>query len=115
MKEMKSAVITENMRLSAVITALKFLKETSDLYKDVSIVYNWDNNEEHDKVNSKDDKGVSDDSDGISKDGDKEYLPGQSLLDQEQPYRDEVVSIAPGQRPLGLLNDPDAEYLAFPT
>ena len=64
------------------------MKETSDLYKDVSIDYNSDNNEEHDTVNSKDDEGVSDDFDGFSEDGDEEYLPVQTLLDQEQPNRD---------------------------
>ena len=50
-------------------------------------------------------------------DDDDNKTPVMTLLDEQTFYKNEVLSVAPGeeQKPLSLFKDPDAEYLAFPT
>ena len=120
MKEYKHAVETETVRPVAVMTALKLLIDTSELYKEanLSVNANWNSSNEHDErqtTSSREDNNS--DSDSFSEIDDDDRLPVMTLLDERTFDRNEALSLAPGegQRPLSIYRDPNSEYLAFPT
>ena len=114
------AVLTENVRPTAVLAALKVLLNTSDLYKEanISIDTEWSINENGEDMSREDNiNAESDDSDSFSEVDETDNVPVMTLLEEPTIDRNAVVSVAPGegQRPLSIFKDPDAEYLAFPT
>ena len=122
MKELKHAVITENVRPHAVMTALQTLLDTSDLYKEanISIDNDWNLNESSGDnadalLENEEESGTE--SDNFSEIGDDDTAPLMTLLDDQCPDRNEYVSVAPGegQIPISIFKDPNAEYLSFPT
>ena len=121
MKEFKHAVITENIRPVAVMTALQTLLRTSQLYKDANITiddkWNVDNVDVPVESSSNDQPASDSESDAFSEIDDDNETPIMTLLDEQNFDKNEVLSVAPGegQKPLSFFKDPDAEYLAFPT
>ena len=121
MKEFKHAVVTENVRPVAVMTALQTLLNTSELYKEANISINDEWNTENKIVSDTEDErnneSSGDESDTFSEVGDDQNVPLMTLLDEQSVDRNAVLSVAPGegQRPLSIFKDPNAEYLAFPT
>ena len=120
MKEFKHAVETENIRPAAVMTALRWLMDSSELYKEanLSIDENWNApKSDEETVSTSVHQEKSDDSDSFSETEDGDNIPIMTLLDKRSIDRNEVLSLAPGegQRPLSVFKDPDSEYLAFPT
>ena len=119
-KDFKHAVQTENVRPVVVMNALTSLLNTSELYKQANIKVDQGWNEcpvESETVNPGSTKESDDKSDGFSEVDEDDKMPIMTLLDEESPDKNEVLSIAPGegQRPLSIFKDPDSEYLAFPT
>ena len=116
MKELKHAVVTENIRPIAVMTALHTLVNTSELYKEanISIDDNWTVNDTDNQSKTPEDS--DDESDTFSKTC-EDQAPLMTLLDEQTYDKNEILSVAPreGQRPLSIFRDPNAEYLAFPT
>ena len=133
----KSCDFKENIRPSAVICALHYLMNKSELYKSsgVQIDENWlqeinhllaecsntlseqeNNNEEEESDNDE----IADTFNEI-KDTDLHTGNMDTLLDEIEdegnPKYDTEYVFAPGEghRPLALYRDPDAEYLSFPT
>ena len=133
----KSCDFRENIRPSAVICALHYLMNKSELYKSsgVQIDENWlqeinhllaecsntlseqeNNNEEEESDNDE----IADTFNEI-KDTDLHAENMDTLLDEIEdegnPKYDTEYVFAPGEghRPLALYRDPDAEYLSFPT
>ena len=122
MKELKHAVITENVRPHAVMNALRTLLNTSDLYKqaDITVDDKWNKNSKTNDTgsdSSKDDDSSDDNSDTFSELDDRDNAPLMTLLDEQSSDKNAILSVAPGegQRPLSIFKDPHAEYLAFPT
>ena len=120
MKMLKNAVVTENVRPVAVITALQLLMESSSLYREakISVDDEWNTRDEIETDNENEPPNNSDDeSDAFSETGDDERIPVMTLLDEQSLDRNTVLSVAPGegQRPLSIFKDPNAEYLSFPT
>ena len=119
MKELKNAVITENVRPSFVINALKTLTKTSEFYKEanISIDENWSGvdlaTENQNVCNI--DESTNDESDTFSEVEDE--IPLMTFLDDQAYDKNTVISVAPGegQRPLSIFKDPYSEYLSFPT
>ena len=121
MKELKHAVITENVRPLAVMTALQTLLDTSDLYKkaNISIDSDWNINQSDCDIVyalSENDKNHAE-SDSFSETGDDDDAPLMTLLDDQAIDKNEIISVAPGegQKPISIFKDLHAEYLAFPT
>ena len=116
MKELTHAVETENVRPVAVMTALRTLINTSELYKEanISIDDNWTSN--NTDIQSESPQSSDDESDTFSETG-EDQAPVMTLLDEQTYDKNEILSVAPGegQRPLSIFRDPNAEYLAFPT
>ena len=121
MKELKHAVATENVRPIAVMTALRTLLDTSELYKEanVSVDDNWTDEKLNvtDDISSQTQGSVDEESDTFSEVDDEESTPVMTLLDDQTFDKSEILSVAPGegQRPLSIFRDPYSEYLAFPT
>ena len=120
MKELKHSVATENVRPVAVMTALRTLIDTSELYKEANISVDDDWTDETlnvtDDVSNHAQSSVGEESDTFSEVGDEENVPVMTLLDDQTFDKNEVLSVAPGgQRPLSIFRDPHSEYLAFPT
>ena len=121
MKKFKHAVVSENVRPVAVMTALQTLLSTSELYKEANITvndaWNTESKMKSDTENESNNEGSDDESDTFSEIGDDENVPVMTLLDEQSVDRNAVLSVAPGegQRPLSIFKDPNAEYLAFPT
>ena len=120
MKELKNAVVTENVRPVSIMTALQLLMESSSLYKEakISVDNEWNTRDEIEPDNENEPPNNSDDeSDAFSETGDDEKIPVMTLLDEQSLDRNTVLSVAPGegQRPLSIFKDPNAEYLSFPT
>ena len=119
-KEFKHAVVTENIRHAAVLTALQTLMNSSDLYKEANIAIDekWNSKMEPDfeSQSLRTTESGDDESESFSETDDKEY-PLMTLLDEQSVDRNAVLSVAPGegQRPISIFKDPNAEYLAFPT
>ena len=121
MKEFKHAVATENVRPVAVMTALRTLIDTSELYKEANVSADEDWRDE--KMNITDDVSshtqgcVDEESDTFSEVDDAENIPVITLLDDQTFDKNKIVSVAPGegQKPLSIFRDPNSEYLAFPT
>ena len=120
MKEFKHGVATENVRPVAVMTALRTLMNTSELYKEanISIDDDWTVSD----VNCTEDcsslpQDSDDDSETYSETGADDNPPLMTLLDEQTVDKNEILSVAPGegQRPLSIFKDPNSEYLAFPT
>ena len=119
-KKFKHAVVTENIRPVAVMTALQTLMNSSDLYKQANIAIDeeWNSKIEPDFENPPLRKCESgDDESGTFSETDDEEQPLMTLLDEQSVDRNAVLSVAPGegQRPISIFKDPNAEYLAFPT
>ena len=74
-------------------------------------------------IDDKDNQDHNEDSDHFSEIDESEAHTGNTdtlldnILDESNLTNDEQIIFAPGegQRPIGLYNDPDAEYLSFPT
>ena len=120
MKEFKHAVATENVRPVAVMTALRTLMKTSELYQDANISVDDDwisSNTNITDESSNNLQGSDDESDTFSETGENDSTPLMTLLDERNFDKNEVLSVAPGegQRPLSVFKDPYSEYLAFPT
>ena len=120
MKEFKHAVETENIKPAAVMTALRSLMDSSEMYKEanLSIDEHWNtpnSDEETPTTGVYDEK--RDDSDSFSENENGDNIPIMTLLDKQTVDRNEVLSLAPGegQRPISVFKDPNSEYLAFPT
>ena len=124
---------SENVRPFAVLCALHYLMQNSDLYKTsgVQIDQNWireitavQNNDESEVANntSNEDEETST-GDKFDEINEEELHAGNTdtLLDEVFDETSNTGSsqyvFAPGegQRPLSLYNDTDAEYLAFPS
>ena len=120
MKEQTHAVVTENVRPVAVMTALRTLMNTSDLFKEanLSIDNDWTfcDQDIADRTASLP-PGSDNESDTFSETGDDGSVPIMTLLDERASDKNEVLTVAPGegQRPLSIFRDPHSEYLAFPT
>ena len=120
MKEFKHAVAIENVRPVAVMTALRTLMNTSELYQEANIAVDDDWIKCDTKItdeSSSNLQGSDDESDTFSEPGDNDIAPLMTLLDERNFDKNEVLSVAPGegQRPLSVFKDPHSEYLAFPT
>ena len=123
MKEQKHAVATENVRPVAVMTALRTLMNTSELYKEANISIDdyWTacNKDISDNRSTSLSPESDDESDTFSETGDCNdgNVPIITFLDEKTSDKNEVLSVAPGegQRPLSIFRDPHSEYLAFPT
>ena len=128
----KSCDFRENIRPCAVICALHYLMNKSELYKSsgIEIDENWVNeikdtmatmlsagNEENDASNE------DDNSDHFNEIVDSDLQVGNTdtlldeIEDEGNPKYDTEYVFAPGegQKPLALYTDPDAEYLSFPS
>ena len=121
-KEFKHAVVTENVRPHAVMTALRTLLNTSELYKEANVTIDgkWDTSlSESDNIedNSSNEQSSDNESDTFSEVDENDNAPLMTLLDEQSLDKNAVLSVAPGegQRPLSIYRDPNAEYLAFPT
>ncbi|KAL5006836.1 hypothetical protein ScPMuIL_015642 [Solemya velum] len=124
----KKCDFSENVRPLAVLCALHYLVKNSDLYSSsgIEVDENWQvesaENTQEDE-NTIDPENATEDSDHFSEIDDSEVHSGNNdtLLDHmEDPTdqrNDTEYTFAPGegQKPVGLYNDPDAEYLSFPT
>ena len=120
MKEFKHAVAIENVRPVAVMTALRTLMNTSELYQEANISVDEDwisSNTNITDESSSNLQGSDDESDTFSENGDTDVTPLMTLLDERNFDKNEVLSVAPGegQRPLSVFKDTHSEYLAFPT
>ena len=136
----KSSDYVENVRPVAVVSGLHWLMENSELYKEskIEIDNSWLNrfekgNEENknlDVLENVDPKNAEmDTSDDVDLDLDDDDtfseidsserigINTDTLLEDIEPSVDNILTFAPGegQRPLGLFQDSDAEYLSFPT
>ena len=124
----KSSDFVENVRPSAVLSALHWLMSNSEMYQSAEI--HIDNqcmqqilereltaceNDDEDQQNE-DTRDI--DNDGFNEIDDMQQ-PGRldTLLDDPEINATNKLVFAPGegQRPLGIFQDPDAEYLSFPT
>ena len=87
MKEFKHAVITENMRPVALMTALQTLLRTSQVYKDTNITiddkWNVDNGEVPGESSLNDQPASDSESDAFSKIDDNNETPIMTLLDEQ--------------------------------
>ena len=121
MKTYQHAVLTENVRPAAVLSALKYPLDTSDLYKEanISVDTDWNSGNEAPEHSRGDDINDQSDSssDTFSEVDENETAQVMTLLEEPMIDKNAVVSVAPGegQKPLSIFKDPDAEYLAFPT
>ena len=119
MKDFKHAVQTENIRPLAVMTALKFLVNSSELYKQANIKIDdeWHASTMDKKTQSDSSKEHEEDSDDFSEEESDDKMPVVTFLDEQTYDKNEVLSVAPGegQRPLSMFKDSNSEYLAFPT
>ena len=119
MKELKSAVVTENVRPVFVLNALKTLVNTSDFYKEanISIDESWTASYTTDAsdIVPNSQENTNEESDEFSEVEDD--TPLATFLDDQTYDKNAILSVAPGegQRPLSLFKDPDSEYLSFPT
>ena len=112
MKGFKHAVATENVRPHAVMAALQILLNTIQLYKEADITVD-------DKWNVDDTKLVTEDStstyqpnsdsesDTFSEIDDDNETPVMTLLDEQSLDKNEILSVAPGERqnPLSIFKD----------
>ena len=118
-KEFKHAVATENVRPLAVMTALRTLMNTSQLYKEanISIDDDWTVSNQDIAVDTSSHPLESDDESDTFSETNDDNAPLMTLLDEKICDKNEVLSVAPGegQRPLSTYRDPHSEYLAFPT
>jgi hypothetical protein len=128
----KSCDFSENVRPMAVICALHHLMNESDLYKNSGITIDEKLIEELDEENINENYDLSD---NIEKESNEESDDDKfSEIDESESHVGNVDTLldkideadlanntgfifAPGegQRPISLYNDPDAEYLAFPS
>ena len=126
----KSSVSVENVRPAKVLNALAWLIENSDLYKNVQLRNNWlltEKNagsitpEETDISSTENDAehyNSDTDEDQFSEIDEKETLHNlDTLLSKEDFENNLEYTFAPGegQRPLSIFQDPDSEYLSFPS
>ena len=137
----KRCDFVENVRPVAVICALHWLMNNSELYKNSGITIDKDwvanlklsaaesvqefiQNDlaslERDEISQvPQEQAIDCDSDSFSEVDEQDRNIGNmdTLLDDANPFSDATYTFAPGegQKPLSLYQDPDAEYLAFPT
>ena len=127
----KSACFTENVRPNSVMTALNWLMETSELYKNAGITIDncWTESVENSQNETvkeltgynkdTDDRPVELAHDEFCEVNDDDCIQGNSdtLVDEADTDTNKVYVFAPGenQRPLSLFEDKNAEYLCFPT
>ncbi|XP_069109201.1 uncharacterized protein [Argopecten irradians] len=127
----KSACFTENVRPNAVMNALEWLMENSEMYKNAGISINttWkeDIQSNQDELISeymgksqlKDNREIETSDDDFCEVSQDECIQGNAdtLVDEADTDTNKVYVFAPGenQRPLSLYEDKDAEYLCFPT
>ena len=119
MKELKSSVVTENVRPAFVLNALKTLTATSEFYKEanISIDENWTvRNAASDEILPNLHESENNDSDDAFSEVEDE-TPLMTFLDDQTYDKNMIISVAPGegQRPLSIFKDPNSEYLSFPT
>ena len=122
MKEFKHAVVTENVRPHAVMTALRTLLDTSALYKEANISVDEEWEPQRSAVDIANDSSnvqykSDNESDTFSETDEDDNAPLMTLLDERSIDKNEILSVAPGegQKPISVFKDPHAEYLAFPT
>ncbi|XP_069105156.1 uncharacterized protein [Argopecten irradians] len=127
----KSACFTENVRPNAVMNALQWLMENSEMYKNAGLSINtsWKDDVQSDpsemiseytgKSQLNDDREIETAEDQFCEISSDECIQGNSdtLVDEADTDTNKVYVFAPGenQRPLSLYEDKDAEYLCFPT
>ncbi|XP_033725385.1 uncharacterized protein LOC117315345 [Pecten maximus] len=127
----KSACFTENVRPNAVMNALEWLMENSEMYKNAGININtsWKEDVQSDqsemiseytgKTQLKDDREIETNNDNFCEATPDECIQGNAdtLVDEADTDTNKVYVFAPGenQRPLSLYEDKDAEYLCFPS
>ncbi|XP_069136358.1 uncharacterized protein [Argopecten irradians] len=127
----KSACFTENVRPNAVMNALQWLMENSEMYKNAGLSINtsWKDDVQSDpseiiseytgKSQLNDDRDIETAEDQFCEISSDECIQGNSdtLVDEADTDTNKVYVFAPGenQRPLSLYEDKDAEYLCFPT
>ncbi|XP_069139395.1 uncharacterized protein [Argopecten irradians] len=126
----KSACFTENVRPNAVMNALEWLMENSEMYMNTGITINTSWKED---IQSNQDEIISEymgksqlidnreieTADEFCEVSHDECIQGNAdtLVDEADTDTNKVYVFAPGenQRPLSLYEDKDAEYLCFPT
>lgn len=127
--EYKNSDYSENVRPHAVVSALHYLMNTSELYQNsgIEIDKNWidkitksvevcrtENIVEHIEEENSDCFSEVDESDNQVGNLDTllDKQPNESDLTQDTQY---TFAPGEGQKPLSLYSDPNAEYLSFPT
>ena len=125
----KNSVFSENIRPHKIIEALKYLINTSDLYKDhnINIDYEWlklfnnnntnnieKNNPNNQKINLEELNSSSDE------DSETEETPNAPsintlLTEKTKDPNSNILCIAPGEGQKPIFTDEDTEYLCFPT
>ena len=121
MKEFKHAITTKNVRPVNVMTALQALLRTNQLYQDANITIDnkWsvDNRDVTGESSSNDQPASESESDAFSEmNDDDNEIPMMTLLDEHTFDKNEMLSVAQGERqkPLSIFKDSDAEEcLAF--
>ncbi|KAJ8048677.1 ATP-dependent DNA helicase PIF1 [Holothuria leucospilota] len=128
----QSSVYTENVRPLKVLSAIKWLLSNGPLYKELNIQLNetWLENVSNASSESEpmaefienhcsDHTSTESTSDEFSEVDDNERRSANmdTMLTDAEYDSSQILTFAPGenQRPLSLLQDADAEYLAFPT
>ena len=126
----KNSVFSENIRPHKIIEALKYLINTSDLYKDhnVNINYEWlklfnNNKNKNDtkKNNKKIEETYSPELNSSSdEDSESEETPNAPsintlLTEKTSDPNTDILCIAPGEGQKPIFTDADTEYLCFPT
>ncbi|XP_033729556.1 uncharacterized protein LOC117318706, partial [Pecten maximus] len=127
----KSSCFSENIRPEIVIKALKWLMENSELYKNsnIKIDHTWEKRitEAEDELiteltgssHSRDDRDSEEVSDGFCEISAEDGTQGNTdtLVDEAVIDTNKIYVFAPGenQKPVGLYEDKDAEYLCFPS
>jgi hypothetical protein len=135
----ETAPFTENVRPHAIITALHWLLRNGPVFQDAQIQIDetwletmmrdqhtveqlfteFVNTGSTDADCNVDDNENATDSDHYSEVDETERPQGNmdTMLDEAEYDNSQVLEIAPGEgrKPLSLFQDPDAEYMAFPT
>ena len=122
----KNSVFSENIHPHKIIEALKYLINTSELYKDhnVNIDYEWlklFNNNNRRKTNTKNEKieiqKLNSSSDEDSETDETPNVPciNTLLTEKTNDPTTDILCIAPGEGQKPIFTDADTEYLCFPT
>ena len=126
----KNSVFNENVRPHKIIEALKYLMNTSDLYKEhnINIDSQWlqsfnninttESNKQELRNKIKSDSNIQNSS--SDEDSDSEEMPNAPsintlLTERNTDPNSDILCIAPAEGQKPIFTDDDTEYLCFPT